>query len=144
MLHANIQEEFSVWEIAMKTATWVLLLFVGAASDVSADCPAKPPSDRDVAVADGDQKVDAGFLEKTLVGKRVRYSDGTESYDESGSYSYKIGNQTWDAPSFRFYDNGFRCIDYPNGPRFDYYVVNDGKLVLINGAGERFSGKVSK
>jgi hypothetical protein len=128
----------------MKSATLVLCLVVGVASQVSADCPAKPPSDRDVAVADGDQKVDARFLEKTLVGKRVRYSDGTESYDQNGSYSYKIGNQTWDAPIYRFYDNGFRCIDYPNGPRFDYYVVNDGKLVLINGAGERFSGKVSK
>jgi hypothetical protein len=128
----------------MKTAILALCLVVGVVSQATANCPSKPPSDRDVALADGDQKVNAGFLEKTLVGKRVRYSDGTETYDESGSYSYKIGNQTWDAPKYRFYDNGFRCIDYPNGPRFDYYVVNDGKLVLINGAGERFQGNVSK
>lgn len=120
------------------------LALIGMAFQAFADCPVKAPSDRSIAMVDGDQKVNAAFLEKTLVGKRVTFSDGTETYGKNGAYRYKMGSQTYDAPSYRFYDNGFRCIDYPDGPRFDYYVVNGEKLVLINGSGQRFAGKVGK
>ena len=127
----------------MKLSTLVIagVLFGSAAQ---ADCPKKSPSiEGRVSFQNGDKRVNAAWLNKTLVGKRVKFDDGTELYANDGSYSYKAGSQTWKAPSYKFYDNGLRCIDYPQ-PRFDMYVVNDGKLVLINANGNRFVGKVFK
>ncbi|MBB97504.1 MAG: hypothetical protein CML68_23255 [Rhodobacteraceae bacterium] len=108
-----------------------------------AACPDAPPSKARFNVESGDQGVTAAWLEKTLSGKKVRFDEGTEHYKSGGAYSYKSGNQTWDAPGYRFYDNGMRCIDYPS-PRFDLYVVRDKQLVLINGNGGRFVGKITR
>ncbi len=87
----------------------------------------------------------ADWLEKTLVGMKLRFDDGTEHYREDGSYRYTASTgETYDAPHYQFYDSGFRCIDYPNNPRFDFYVVHDGKLVLINYQGGRFPGELMR
>lgn len=112
-----------------------------------ADCPARSPN-MSWNVFSGDQKVSATFLEKTLKGKRVRYNvggqKGTEHYGADGSYKYVLDSETFQARGAVFYKNGVRCIDYPNSPRFDRYVVSGKKLVLINRSGGRFEGAVLK
>ncbi|WP_159458571.1 hypothetical protein [Roseisalinus antarcticus] len=113
-------------------------VFLGAPA--FADCPSAPPFSP--SLASGDATVDAAWLSQTLVGMRLVFDDGTEVYREDGSYSYVAGNQQWDASSYRFYENGFRCIGYGQ-PRFDYYVVNDGNLILVNSQGSRFAGQLT-
>ena len=128
----------------MKTVCASILALTFAATAVAADCPSNPPSiEGRVSFADGDQKVGTAWLEKSLAGHRVKFSDGTEHYNDNGTYTYKAGNQSWDAPGYKFYSSGLRCIDYAT-PRFDLYVVNDGKLVLINSGGSRLVGKILK
>lgn len=106
-----------------------------------ANCPSSPPFSPS-NLSEGDQRVNAAWLEQTLSGKRLVFDDGTEVYNADGSYSYRVGNQRWDAPHYVFYDNGVRCIGYGT-PRFDYYVVNDGQLVLVNAKGQRFVGRLT-
>ena len=114
------------------------------ATAASAKCPAKSPSIEGRVTFDAaDKRVNAKWLEKNLSGRRVRFDDGTEHYKVDGSYSYKAGSNTWDAPEYRFYNNGLRCIGY-SSLRYDIYVVNGGKLVLINGSGNRFVGRILK
>jgi len=115
-----------------------VIVFAGAPA--FADCPNTPPFSP--SLASGDETVDAAWLSQTLVGMRLVFDDGTEVYGEDGSYSYVAGSQQWDAPSYRFYDNGVRCIGYDQ-PRFDYYVVNDGNLFLVNSQGNRFVGQLT-
>lgn len=117
-------------------------LFVASAADAS--CPAEAPViDSRVNLVEGDKLVNAAWLERNLAGRRVKYDVGTEHYEADGSYYYRAGSNRWDAPSYRFYKNGWRCIGYPT-PRFDFYVVNDGRLVLINADGWRGVGRVLK
>jgi hypothetical protein len=106
-----------------------------------ANCPSSPPFSPS-GLAAGDQRVNAAWLEQNLAGKRLVFDDGTEVYNADGSYSYRAGNQSWDAPSYVFYENGVRCIGYGT-PRFDYYVVNNGQLVLVNAQGQRFVGRLT-
>jgi hypothetical protein len=106
-----------------------------------AECPASAPFSPS-EFQDGDQRVDAAWLEENLAGMRVVFDDGTEVYGADGIYSYVAGSQQWDAPGYRFYDNGVRCIGYGT-PRFDYYLVNGGQLILINSNGERFEGQLT-
>ena len=98
----------------------------------------------------GDQKLNAAWLQKTLTGMKLRLSsakgrhEGTEDYRSNGAYRWVDRNgRKFDAPAYRFYDNGIRCIGYAV-PRFDYYVVNDGRIVLINSAGERYTGRLTR
>lgn len=118
------------------------LALIAIGSAASADCPSQPPQGLSVNLQTGDQQVNAAWLQDNLAGRRLVFADGTENYDSDGSYSYTIGGQTYRADSYRFYDNGYRCIDYSNA-RFDYYVVNNGQLVLVNSDGERFTGRLT-
>lgn len=112
----------------------VLALGAGAAT---AACPGKAPGKKWNTQA-GDQAVDHKWLEKNLSNRKVVYSTGgTEHYRRNGSYRFTAGGQKYDAGGYQFYSNGVRCIAYSN-PRFDRYVVNNGKLVLINWQGERY------
>ncbi|MGR3621666.1 hypothetical protein, partial [Pseudophaeobacter sp.] len=87
-------------------------------------------------------RVDVQYLTDLLSRKRVKYGNvGTEHYRKNGDYRYSAGGSNYDAGSYRFYPNGVRCIGYSN-PRFDLYVVNGGKLFLINREGARLEGKV--
>ncbi len=109
-----------------------------------AACPATAPDPARFATQPGDQKVNAAWLQQTLAGNKLAFpAGGTEIYHADGRYSYQQDGQTFDAPSYRFYDSGMRCIDYPS-PRFDLYVVHDKTLVLINGQGGRFGGKLTQ
>lgn len=116
----------------------VLTSLIGLAAHAS--CPASPPVS--IKTQSGDQTVNAAWLEKTLGGMKVVFEgEGRENYKADGSYSYTAGSNTWSAESFRFYNDGTRCIGYSN-PRFDRYVVRDSKLVLINAQGDRLVGKL--
>lgn len=107
-----------------------------------AACPSRSPSVSSVTLQADDQRVNKAWLEKTLAGKRVKFAEGTEIYNADGSYTYKVTDGSFSAPEYRFYDSGFRCIGYSD-PRFDFYVVNNGKLYLINGNGGRFQGRIT-
>ncbi len=123
------------------------LILTALTAPAFADCPARSPNLK-WNVHSADQTVDAAFLGKTLVGKRVRYNFGgvksTESYQSDGGYTYKDGSGTYAPKGYTFYSNGVRCLDYPRGPRFDRYVVANNKLILINQQGGRFEGKILK
>jgi len=115
-----------------------------AAGAAPAGCPETTPSIERWNILEGDKRVNSAWLQEYLAGRRVKYEpSGTEYYQEDGSYAWRDGSQTWNAPSYKFYDSGFRCIDYPD-PRFDLYVVSDGHLVLINSGGSRYVGKILK
>ncbi|WP_108861246.1 hypothetical protein [Ruegeria sp. Alg231-54] len=107
-----------------------------------AACPAKAPKTTKSHFSDGDQKVNAAWLQTNLAGRKVVYSGKeVETYSADGSYSYKANGQTWKANAYKFYDNGMRCIGYGD-PRFDLYVVNNGKLVLVNANKQRYIGQI--
>lgn len=111
------------------------------AGSAFAACPQKAPR-HSWNLQAGDQRVDVQYLADLLSGKRVKYGNvGTEHYRKNGDYRYSAGGSNYDAGSYRFYPNGVRCIGYSN-PRFDLYVVNGGKLFLINREGARLEGKV--
>ena len=119
----------------------VLFLLAGTAW---AGCPSKAPNPAKSFFSAGDQKVNAAWLQKNLAGKKVVFPNGeTEVYSPNGSYSYKASGNSWNAGSYKFYNNGMRCIGYDK-PRFDLYVVNNGKLVLVNKGGERYVGRIKK
>lgn len=116
--------------------------FISAAA--YAQCPAKAPKEFNSYFSDGDQKVNAAWLQKNIAGRKVVYSGkDVETYSANGSYSYKRGGQTWKAAAYKFYDNGVRCIGYDQ-PRFDLYVVNNGQLVLVNQQKQRYIGQIRK
>ncbi|WP_146346616.1 hypothetical protein [Falsiphaeobacter marinintestinus] len=117
-------------------------LGAGAAAAAAAACGSSAPKNGWNLHSD-DQRVTADFLAKTLEGKEVKYDGGTETYRTDGSYAYKAGSETWKAPGYRFYKDGVRCIDYSK-PRYDLYVVNNGKLVLVNWGGGRYEGRLTK
>lgn len=109
-------------------------------------CPNNAPGHQ-WNIHSSDQAVGKTFLQKNLVGKRVRYNvsggTGTERYNPDGTYTYRLNNDVYDAPTYRFYNNGVRCIAYAS-PRYDRYVVNGGKVVLINWQGGRYEGTLLK
>ncbi len=110
----------------------------------SAECPAKAPKLSKSYLSDGDQRVNAAWLQKNLSGRKVVYSGKeVETYSANGSYSYKANGQTWKANAYKFYDNGMRCIDFDK-PRFDLYVVNQGRLILVNEQKQRYIGQIRK
>ncbi len=118
----------------------LLIAWTGSAF---AGCPNKPPKQK-WNTHSGDQRVNAAYLEKLLTGKKVKFKgEGTEIYKNKGTYTYKTSSNNYDAPSYRFYNDGTRCINYPT-PRFDLYVVNEKRLILVNAKGGRLEGKVTK
>lgn len=117
----------------------VILALVGTAS--FADCPASPPK-LNWNIHSDDQRVDDAYLGKLLAGRKVSFSfGGVEHYRKNGKYRYSADGRSYNAPSYRFYANGVRCIAYPT-PRFDLYVVNNRKLVLVNTAEGRYEVSV--
>lgn len=108
-----------------------------------ASCPNEAPEMKWNAHS-GDIRVGAKYLQKLLEGKKVKYDRrGTEVYNIDGRYFFLAANGEFEAPSFKFYDDGTRCINYPN-PRFDMYVVNENRLIIINPEGERLHGRLLK
>lgn len=124
----------------MRIALASLFALSLSATTALAECPTKAPSTSKIKFEPGDQRVNAAWLQNNLAGHRILFDGWSESYHSNGEYSYKSNYGNDHAPGFKFYDNGFRCIDYKK-PRFDLYVVNDGKLVMIILAGVRFEAK---
>ncbi len=124
----------------MNRAFLFLAVFL-VSTGTAAACPTKAPSDSKYNIHSDDHRVNAAWLTKTLSGKRLALPRGVEIYNTDGTYNFKTKSQTQSAKSYKFYNNGIRCIDYPN-PRFDLYVVNNGTLVLISGGGGRIAGRL--
>ena len=128
-------------------SSFVALVALALAPQVQAKCASSAPSANafEQAKQSGDKSVGASWMKKNLVGRQVDFGQGnTENYLADGGYFYKTPSATWTPKGYRFYRNGLRCLDYPNGPRYDMYVVNSGKLYLINAQGQRFQGKLRK
>lgn len=107
-----------------------------------AECPKNSPNAKWNTHSE-DQRVDAAYLQKLLPGKKVKFGKaGTEVYNSDGSYTYRTSNKSYDAPNYKFYNDGVRCINYSN-PRFDLYVINGKRLFLINGKGGRLKGELT-
>jgi hypothetical protein len=117
----------------------VIALMV-AAPLARAECPPEPGWQPLDFLLPGDGWVDLYWLNTNLPGHTILYDGGSEHYLEDGSYRFVAGDQSWQAPGYRFYTAGARCIDYPEGPRVDYYVISAGRLVLVTERGERFTG----
>ncbi|WP_068306654.1 hypothetical protein [Pararhodobacter sp. CCB-MM2] len=113
------------------------------ATGAKATCPDNPTWSVAPFLQPGDQRIDYWWLIETLGQSRVTYPGGREEYLAGGLYRFTAGDQSWDAPRYRFYRDGARCIDYPQGARVDYYVLNGGRLVLINADGTRSIGLIS-
>lgn len=125
----------------MKTLSAILAISASATA-AQADCPSTPPDASKFPTSAEDQEVDARWLEKNLAGRKIIYDGGdTEHYKPDGSYSFRSNGRSYQAPGYRFYENGIRCIDYQS-PRFDYYVVNNKRLIVINQQGGRFVGRL--
>ena len=114
-----------------------------AAQSAFASCPSAP-LEKDWNTHDGDQRVNAEFLQKILAGRMVKFSDGTEHYFRNGTYMYQVkGGGQLEAPNYKYYEDGSRCINFAN-PRFDLYVVNDRRLIMVTPDGTRLEGMVTK
>lgn len=123
-----------------------LLTFLAVAlamSEADAACPDNSPWSVAPFLQPGDQRIDYWWLTETLGNGRIEYPGGTEEFLPGGRYRFTAGAQSWEAPAYRFYRDGARCIDYPQGARVDYYVLNSGRLVLINADGTRSIGLIS-
>ena len=128
----------------LKSAFVGAVLAITAATPGFAACGKKPPVNNWNLQA-GDKRVTGAYLGKLLPGKKVKFMEGgIEDYAANGGYTYKLKGKSYRSNGFRFYADGIRCIDYPNDPRYDLYVVNGGKLVLINWVGGRYVGQVLK
>ena len=126
--------------------TWVLIAALACggfwASAADAACPKKVPNFA-WALDAKDQRVTGSYVSDKVKGKKVTFKEGgTENYLADGGYFFKLGSDKWVARGVKFYENGVRCIDYPRAPRFDLYVENKKKLVLINQYNERFVARV--
>lgn len=119
---------------------FMTIAVVSLATGAVAQCPAKAPIS--IKTAADEQRVNAEWLQKTLVGRKLSYSIGSEHFGADGSYKWVSGSQEFAAGSYKFYADGTRCIGYGN-PRFDRYVVKDGKIFLINAGGERHQAKLT-
>ncbi|MEO0937708.1 MAG: hypothetical protein AAFY38_06100 [Pseudomonadota bacterium] len=125
----------------MKLSFWSAAFLAASVVGAHAACPERAPR-VGWNTQSGDARVSAEFLAQNLAGKRVGFSGGgTEHYRGNGSYRFSAGGQTFRADGYKFYENGVRCIGYAP-PRFDLYVVNNGKLILVNEQGGRFEAKI--
>lgn len=122
----------------MKNLIMFLAILGFPAAPALAQCPASPPAPPKFAPLAGDEKVDAGWLRSYVAGKSLYWSyGGIEQFKADGSYVFSNTQGRWTAPSYRIYDNGIRCIYYENRKRFDYYILNNGTLNIIQDTGKR-------
>lgn len=131
----------------MKFTTFLLglMTFAGLGcipSDTLAACSDKPIKYK-WAIQSGDQRVSGEYVQKTVLGKKVRFNKAYENYKKDGSYFFFDGSNRHVPDGYRFYSDGSRCLNYQN-PRYDLYVVRDNKLLLINQHGGRFVAKLTR
>ena len=119
-------------------------ILVVVATSASAACPPQSPGTGAVEFDPADERLDDGWFASEVYGGTIEFDGGVETYNLDGSYIYTYDQteEGWDAPEYRFYENGMRCIAYDTGLRFDLYVKNAGDLVMITSSGERFKGRI--
>ncbi|AML49903.1 hypothetical protein [Falsihalocynthiibacter arcticus] len=126
----------------MKFAVYLFAATI-AAQSAFASCPTSPP-ETVWNTHDGDQHVNAEYLQKILAGNSVKYGrEGTEYYNNNGTYVFSTSAGELRAPSYKYYEDGTRCINTVN-PRFDLFVVNDRRLILITNDGTRLEGQIKR
>ena len=118
---------------------------IAIAGTAGAEC-ASSPIKHSWNVHDGDQRVSGEFVSNYLVGKRAKYQEnsGVEIYGSDGSYTFQDKGGTHNSNGYVFYGDGSRCIDYGDVPRYDLYVVREGKFILINVKGGRSEARITK
>jgi hypothetical protein len=120
----------------MKFGALALLSASLIATSASA-CANKPPKMK-WATMKSDVRVGGDVIEKLVAGQKVRFGSAYEHYKRNGSYVFNDGNRQHKPDGYKFYSSGVRCLNYQE-PRYDLYVVNGDKLVLINANGGRFA-----
>jgi hypothetical protein len=115
------------------------ITFVCAAltSTTAIACSNTPPKMK-WATIKSDVKINGDVVAKLVAGQKVRFGKAYEHYKRNGSYVFNDGQRQHKPDGFVFYSNGIRCLNYAQ-PRYDLYVVNGNKLVLINANGGRFA-----
>jgi hypothetical protein len=97
---------------------------------------------QDVATRPGDARIAAAALDARLRGQILTFfDDGEAHFYEDGryTYAYDLGRGGYAYGYFEVTGDGTVCIAFLNGfARCDTYVENDGRLVLVTRAGERF------
>lgn len=95
-----------------------------------------------VDTRDGDALIAAADLDARLRGQVVTFFDDGQSHfynDGRYTYAYDLGEGGYAYGYFEVTGDSIVCIDFVNGfNRCDAYVENEGRLVLITGAGDRF------
>ena len=89
----------------------------------------------------GDTQLTATALEVRLRGQIVTfYDDGASEYYDDDRYTYTYANDGGTAYGYwRIAEDGAVCVDFVNGfARCDIYVMNDGRLMLLDAGGSRF------
>lgn len=122
----------------MKSLVFAVFAAVLGPNIALAACPDKSPSTSNANFHSDDQRVNAKWLTENLAGRKVYFNRGKEDYKNDGSYAFSFSGKSDNAPGYKFYNSGMRCIDYPPKSRFDLYVVNNGKLIMIDSMGRRF------
>lgn len=109
-----------------------------------ASCQVDSPDPSSLPSVSGDFPTGVGWRYKQLIGNKITYEDGSwERYNEGNTYEYSRDGKIWTAPSFRFYKNGFSCVDFPI-PRFRLYLINKTELFMIDGFGDRHKATIVK
>ncbi|MGP6087743.1 hypothetical protein [Antarctobacter jejuensis] len=90
---------------------------------------------------EGDQPFGAEALEGRLSGQvLVFFDDGQSEYYPDGRYTYTYAGDGGTAYGYwRVTGAGEVCVDYVNGfSRCDLYVMNGGRLLLLDDKGARY------
>ena len=91
-------------------------------------------------IKNGDQRVTGKQVKSMVFGKIVKFKDGSkEHYKANGTYVFQDNSKTYPPVDYKFFKDGKRCMYFDGGGRrCDMYVMNNGKLVLINAQGKRY------
>ncbi len=102
---------------------------------------AEPAAAQSYALREGDAPLGPAALETRLRGDTLTFfDDGQSRYFEDGRYTYTYAGDGGTAYGYwRISGEGRVCVDYVNGfSRCDLYVMNAGRLLLLDEDGSRF------
>ncbi|MDA7425116.1 hypothetical protein [Thalassococcus lentus] len=102
---------------------------------------AGPVASQAFGLKEGDARFDRSVLLDRLSGQVVTfYDNGQSEYFTDGRYTYTYANQGGTAYGYwEVAADGSVCIDFVNGfSRCDLYVMNAGRMILLDEKGDRY------